>query len=144
MISKVFDQRVPFYEFQTANGSVWLPLVTIKIMPEQGHPVAIPVMFDTGATSTTLRSDLAPLFGASTWTEGDQVECNTAGGQVNMYRFDARLEVLGKRLSCPVYLTDTLPPHPAYQGCLGREGIFEHFGFGFWEKDLQLLVTSHP
>jgi len=101
------------------------------------------MVFDTGATTTVLRAEFAPLLGAATWTEGQQVPVDTVSGRATAYRFMARLEVLGKVIECPVHLME-LPPNPLYGGLLGREAIFERFGFGFWESTHELLVTANP
>ena len=143
MVSKTFEQVLRFHEFQTPRGSVWLPLIIVELIYGEGNRLAIPMIFDTGATTTTLRAEFAPFLGATTWTEGQPVSVATAGGEVTAYRFVARLEVLGKVVECPVYLQQ-LPQNPFYHGLLGREAVFEHFGFGFWERDHQLLITASP
>lgn len=143
MVSKTFEQVLRFHRFQTPKGSVWLPLITIELIYGEGNRLAIPVIFDTGATTTTLRAEFAPFLGATTWTDGEPVSVATAGGEITAYRFIARLEVLGKVLECPVDLQE-LPWSEWYHGLLGREAVFEHFGFGFWEKDHELLITASP
>lgn len=37
-----------------------------------------------------------------------------------------------------------LSPHPLYNGLLGRDTVFERFGFGFWESSHELYVTARP
>ncbi len=143
MVSKTFEQILRFHEFQTPKGSLWLPLITVELIYGEGNRLAIPMIFDTGATTTTLRAEFAPFLGAATWTEGEPVSVATAGGEFTAYKFAARLEVLGKVLECPVYLQE-LPPSSFYHGLLGREAVFQHFGFGFWERDHELLITASP
>lgn len=143
MVSKAFEDVVQFSEVVTTEGLLSYPFVTIRIIRDDGSRAAIVVLFDTGADTTTLRVELAPLLGISSLQDGQPVTIATAGGEVTMYRFSARLEVFAKDIECPILLRD-LPKHPVCQGYLGREGLFEHFGFGFWEKDRELLVTTQP
>lgn len=143
MVSKVFERILRFHKVQTPGGPVWLPLITVELIYGQGDRIGIPMIFDTGAIMTTLRREFAPYLGAITWTEGEPVSVATASGHATAYRFMARLEVLGKDIECPVHLME-FPPSRHYGGLLGREAIFERFGFGFWESTHQLLVTANP
>ena len=143
MIDKVFEQILPFRAVQTTTGPKALPIITVQLIRGEGKRVTIRMLFDTGASTTVLRRDFAHLLGAKSWTDGEPVSVATAGGTRTAYKFIARLEVLGKAIECPVHLMD-LPDNPFYMGLLGREVVFEHFGFGFWESDRQLLVTVNP
>lgn len=143
MVSKTFEQILRFHEFQTPRGLVSYPLITVELIYGEGNRLAIPMIFDTGATTTTLRAEFAPLLGARVWTDGQPVIVATGGGEITAYRFTARLEVLGKVLECPVNFQE-LPWSEWYHGLLGRETVFEHFGFGFWERDHELLITASP
>jgi len=143
MVQKVFEQVISFRKVEAPTGPVWLPLIEVELIDSQGNRRAIPMLFDTGASITTMRHGFAPYLGATTWTEGEPVDMATASGCVTGYRFVAQLEVLGKVIECPVVLLQ-LPPNPLYGGLLGREAIFERFGFGFWESTHELLVTASP
>jgi len=143
MVSKVFERILRFHEVQTLRGPVWVPRIRVGLIYGQGNRIDIPMLFDTGASTTILRREFAPYLGATTWTEGEPVTVDTAGGPATAYRFMARLEVPGKDIECPVHLME-LPPNPHYGGLLGREAIFERFGFGFWESTHELLVTANP
>jgi hypothetical protein len=37
-----------------------------------------------------------------------------------------------------------MPPNPLFHGLLGRETVFNEFGFGFWESTHELFVTTSP
>lgn len=145
MVEKVFEQVLSFRRVLTTNGPIWYPLITVGLITRQKNRRDIAMLFDTGATTTVLRAEFAPLLGATTWTEGHPVQIETAGAPdpITAYRFEARLEVLGKVIECPILLQE-LPPNPLYGGLLGREAIFERFGFGFWESTHELLATANP
>lgn len=145
MPDKAFEHAVPFYSVQTPTGSVWLPLITVRLIQPGGNRVELPLLFDTGASVTTLRHDLYPLLGVPSWDSGEPQNALTAGSPnpVPCYRYQATLEVFGKVVQCPVHL-QVLPHHPLYIGLFGREQIFEQFGFGFWESARELYVTLNP
>lgn len=140
-----FEHTVTFYPQINTGEMIWLPIVTVNLIQENGNRVALPLLFDTGASVTTLRHDLYPLLGLSSWDSGELQSIATAGGEqpVPAYRYRARLEFLGKVVECAVHL-QRLPRHPLYTGLFGREQIFEAFGFGFWEKAHELYVTLQP
>lgn len=147
MENKAFEHAIDFNEYATSTGErVWLPIVTVSIIQPSGTRVQLPLLYDTGASVTTLRHDLYSSLGLSRWDEGLLVQMTTAGGPtpVTVYRYEATLEFLGKIVTnCPVHLAQ-LPMNTVYMGLLGRQQIFEEFGFGFWEKDHILYVTETP
>ncbi len=146
MPDKAFEHTVPFYQAQTNVGTpVWLPLVTVYLIQANGNRIGLPLMFDTGASFVTLRHDLYPLLGVAAWDSGQLEETLTAGGPnpVRSYRYDATLDFLGKVVRCPILLS-ILPQHPLYVGLFGREGMFQEFGFGFWERTHELYATLNP
>lgn len=146
MPDRSFEHTVKFYRVQTATGAVvWLPLVTVNLIQADGARVVLPLLFDTGASVTTLRHDLYPLLGIPSWDSGQLEETLTAGGAapVPAYRYQATLEFLGKVVPCPIHL-QVLPQNPLYLGLFGRELIFQEFGFGFWERTQELYVTLNP
>ena len=141
-----FEHAVRFREVEiNAGEKIWLPLVTVSLIQQDGNRVALPLLFDTGASVTTLRHDLYPLLGVPSWDSGQLVSVNTAGGElpVQAYLYQVRLEFLGKAVDCAVHL-QKLPRNPLYMGLFGREQVFEAFGFGFWEKARELYVTLYP
>ena len=145
MPSKNFERSVKFYEGKTKNGtSVWLPLVDVSLITPSNSRISLPLLFDTGASVTTLRADLYPLLGLGSWNEGLRVQTNTGGGQVDAYQSTATIEVFGKSIQCPIQLLQTLPLHPLFCGLLGRDTVFNEFGFGFWESTHELFVTEIP
>jgi hypothetical protein len=145
MPTKDFEHIIQFRQVQTQAGIVKLPLVTVILVQASGGRVSLPLMFDTGASVTTLRHDLYPMLGLSAWDVGQQVDTLTAGGAqpVPAYQYTATLELFGKSVQCPVHL-QVLPVNPLYVGLLGRETFFEQFGFGFWESSGELFATNTP
>lgn len=145
MLEKSFENVIGFYQLQTPGGLVTLPLVTVTLLAANGIRYTLPLLFDTGASVTTLRKELYPLLNLSDWNEGREVQTLTAGSDqpVNAYAYQATLEVFGKKIDSTVHLAN-LPANPLYDGLLGRQNIFEQFGFGFWESSQELFVTTSP
>lgn len=145
MITKSFEHALRFRAAGGPERPVCFPLVTVGLINSRGDCLYLSLLFDTGASTTTLLPDFASFLGASTWTEGVPVEVSTAGGPepVTAYKFQAQLELFGKIIDCPIHL-QPMRRNPLFQGLLGREAVFEHFGFGFWEKDRELLITASP
>jgi len=144
MVNKSFEHTIRFYQAQTP---VWLPIITVNLVQQpSGSRVALPLLFDTGASTTTLRHDLYPLLGLSSWNCGDPVDTLTAGSAtpVKAYRYEATVELLGKVVQCPIHLQILPLDNPLFVGLLGREKLFEEFGFGFWEKTHDLYCTLSP
>lgn len=145
MPSKNFERTVKFYEGKDQDGtSVWLPLVNVTLITPSNNRVSLSLLFDTGASVTTLRADLYPLLGLSSWDEGLRVKTGTGGGEVDAYQYTATIEVFGKSIQCPINLLPTLPDHPLFSGLLGRDTVFNEFGFGFWESTHEIFVTESP
>jgi hypothetical protein len=147
MPAKDFERTVQFHSVTTDTGSVLsFPLVTVTLVQGNGNRVSLPLIFDTGASVTSLRRDLYPLLGLASWNVGQKLQSATAGGDapVDVYRYEGiTLEVFGKLLTCPVQLIQ-MPANPLYVGLLGREHVFQEFGFGFWESTRELHVTCTP
>jgi hypothetical protein len=141
--TKSFEHVIRFY--RPPGGAQPLPLLTLTLIQRSGSRVGLSLLFDTGASTTTLRHDLYPLLGLTNWDSGQPVQVSTAGGaqSITAYRYQARFELLGKPIDCPVHL-QVLPRNPLYVGLFGREDIFDLFGFGFWESTAELLVTGTP
>ena len=145
MPDKSFEYTIRFLQVNTSVGQVSLPIVTVILYRPDGARARVPLIFDTGATVTTLRKDLFPMLGLSSWNVGTAEDVDTVGGTTQCYRYeDVTLEVFGKEIHCPVTLSETFPYHPLYAGLLGREGVFQEFGFGFWEGSKELYVTLQP
>jgi|SRR5436309_267733 len=142
MPDKSFEHVIPFHHVQPQN--IWLPLVTVTLIPAQGPPVDLPLLVDTGASVTTLPHDLYALLGVPAWDSGQPVATQTAGGPVPVYQYQANLEFLGKTVACPIQLNSQIPQHPLFVGLFGRETIFEQFGFGFWESAHEIYITLNP
>ena len=146
MPDKAFEHTIAFEQFTTPSGdTVALPLIEVNLLRAHGSSVRLPLLFDTGASVTTLRRDLYPLLDVSSWDSGTAQSVQTAGGaaSVTAYRYQATLEVLGMTIQCPVNLQE-LPTNTLFVGLLGREAVFEHFGFGIWESSRELYATLNP
>jgi len=141
MLDKSFEHSITFTQVPGTN--VWLPLVTVYLIQPSGNRVQLSLLFDTGASVTTLRDDMYTLLGVPSWDSGIHQQSATAAGIAPTYAYRARLEFLGKAVDCQVNLT-RLPPNPLFVGLLGREQVFDEFGFGFWERNRELYVTTSP
>jgi hypothetical protein len=145
MVSKNFEQTIRFHEIHVLPGnSIWLPLVEVILLTQGCKRIALSLYFDTGASVTTLRADQYPLLGLHSWNQGTPVAKDTGGGRVTDYEYRADVEVFGKIINCPIHLSQTLRTPPLFCGLLGRDTIFENFGFGFWESAHELYVTANP
>lgn len=140
-----FEYTSPFLQVPTPNGVVALPLVMVTLIQPGGNRVDLPLMFDTGASVTTLRADLYPLLGVPSWDSGTPFQSETAGGAapVTGYSYQGTLELFGKATNCAINLMQ-LPQNPLYVGLFGRQQMFDQFGFGFWESSRELHVTLTP
>lgn len=146
MPNKDFEHTIRFIEAQTNSGEVvTFPIVMVNLIQDGGNTVTLPLLFDTGASVTTLRNDLYPLLDLTSWDVGEPTQSQTAGGQdpVRAYRYEVTIEFFGKVIQCPVHLQE-LPQNPLFVGLFGRETIFQEFGFGFWENVKELYVTVNP
>jgi hypothetical protein len=146
MPNKDFDRVVRFYEVQQVPPapSIWLPLVDVTLITQAGSRINLPLLFDTGASVTTLRAEFYSILGLQSWNQGVKVQTSTAGGMRDVYQYTGTLEVFGKTITCPIQLNDQLPSNPLFMGLLGRDTVFNEFGFGFWENTHELYVTGNP
>ena len=144
MPAKNFERTIRFYQFQNQTGqSIWVPLVDVIFITASNSRIFLSLLFDTGASVTTLRADLYPILGLQSWDQGQRVEIATVSGPAIAYQYTATLEIFGKTIICPVHLTQ-MPPNPFFSGLLGRDTVFREFGFGFWESTNELYVTTTP
>ena len=144
MPTKDFERVLRFIERHDQNGnSIFFPVIAITLTTPQGNQIGLSLLFDTGASVTTLRSDLYPMLGLQSWDQGERVDTDTASGRVNAYKYRATLEIFGKLIDCPIHLIQ-MPPNPLFHGLLGRDTIFNEFGFGFWESTHELYITTNP
>jgi hypothetical protein len=144
MHTKSFERVVPFSEFRHPNGhSIWLPLVQATLITPADSRVFLSLLFDTGADITTLRADLYPMLGLQSWDQGERATAAGLGGIRNVYRYSFTLEIFDKTIECPIHLAE-LPPNPLFHGLLGRNTVFDGFGFGFWENTHELFMTTSP
>ena len=144
MPSKDFERTLHFHQFQDLNGkTILLPLVEVTLITSTNSRIFLSLLFDTGASVTTLRADLYPMLGLQSWDQGQKVDVATASGQAAAYQYTATLEIFGKLIQCPIHLLQ-MPPNPLFNGLLGRDTVFNEFGFGFWESTSELLVTPTP
>lgn len=146
MLTKNFEQTIRFYEAQPDPNrpSMWLPLVNVTLIIQAKSRINLPLLFDTGADVTTLRADLYSLLGLQSWDQGQSAQTGTGGGVTTVYQYTATIEVFGKIITCPIHLNAQLPRNPLFVGLLGRDTVFNEFGFGFWERTHELYVTGNP
>lgn len=144
MSTKEFEQIIHFRNIQDSNGnSFHFPIVEVTLITPTNDRRVLPLLFDTGASVTSLRSDLFPLLGLQRWDEGLRIQTGTVGGLVDVYQYTGTLEIFGKNITCPINLIQ-MNAHPLFQGLLGRDTVFKEFGFGFWESTNKLYVTPNP
>ena len=145
METKDFEHLINFFEHHKPDWEViYLPLIEVTVVIPDSR-TTLSLLFDTGATSATLRNDLYPILGLSSWDEsGNPIPVAGIGGNQWAYQYTATVEIFGKVISsCPIKLMQ-LPHNPFYSGLLGRDTIFDEFGFGFWEITKELYVTENP
>jgi hypothetical protein len=142
MVSKDFDRTIKFRQILSNGHIINLPIVEVSFFPN-GIKTNVPLLFDTGASITTLSADLFPILGLQSWNQGVPSNAATASGIATIYQYQTTIEIFGKSIHCPVCLAQ-LPHNPLYQGLLGRNTIFDEFGFGFWENARELYVTANP
>lgn len=145
MPTKSFERVVRFFECEDSNGrSIRLPLVDVTLITPANSRVSLSLLFDTGASVTTLRADLYPLLGLQSWDQGQRVATDTAASaRAVAYRYTTTLEIFGKSIVCPIQLMQ-MPSNPMFTGLLGRDTVFKEFGFGFWESANEIYVTASP
>lgn len=144
MPAKNFERVIRFYEHQIPNGELkYLPLVEVTFITQTNNRISLSLLFDTGADVTTLRADFYYILGLNSWDQGQRLDVAGIGGSAEAYEYTATLEILGKIISCPIHLVQ-MPPNPLINGLLGRDTVFNEFGFGFWENTRELFVTTSP
>lgn len=142
---KHFEQVIRFIQCPgPGRTSIWLPIVNVSLITVTNNSIFLSLLFDTGASVTTLPADFYFVFGVQSWDQGQRINIATAGGPSIAYQYSATLEIFGKTINnCPIHLTQ-MSPNPIYSGLLGRETVFNEFGFGFWESVKELYVTNSP
>lgn len=141
---KNFERVVRFFEHQLPNGNViYLPLVEVTFITPNNSRISLSLLFDTGADFTTLRSDFYYILGLNSWDQGQRNDVAGIGGVREAYRYTGSIEIFGKIIRCPILLVQ-MPPNPLVNGLLGRDTVFNEFGFGFWENTKELYVTASP
>jgi len=144
MPAKNFERVVRFFEYQIPNGQlISLPLVEVTFITSDNSRILLSLLFDTGASVTTLRSDFYYILGLNSWDQGERINVAAIGGLIEAYRYAGTLEIFGKIIDCPINLTK-MHPNPLFNGLLGRDTVFNEFGFGFWENTKELYVTESP
>lgn len=121
-----------------------LPIVPVVFIQADGTRIDLSLVFDTGASYTTLRADYFYLFGVTAWDNGAPMDVDTGGSasKVTLYSYTGELELYGRKITGPILLAQ-MPVNALYAGVLGR-ATFGSFGFGFWEKTRELFVTATP
>lgn len=143
MVTKTFGNTINFYEKNVNGRIISLPLVQVNIIKPDGNSFALSLLFDTGASFTTLRAEFFPLLGLNSWDEGQAITVGVVGGTTTNYQYRATLELFGKRIDCPIHLAQ-MPHNALFSGLLGRDTIFGEFGFGFWESAHELYISENP
>jgi len=146
MVSKNFNHTIRFRNIRNIAGNIitQLPIVEITLVSPNGKRSKLPLLFDTGASVTTLIHTLYPLIGVASWDVGQAVQTVTANGPTTVYKYTVDLELFGKSIRCPVHLSQGIQRNSMYLGLLGRDTFFNEFGFGFWESAHELYVTANP
>lgn len=142
MHTKNFEHVIPFRLISAHQISY--PLLEVILVSPDGRRTRLSLLFDTGASVTTLRAEFFELIGLQRWDEGQPVQPGTGGGQITVYQYTATIELLGKLITCPVWLNNQFPSNPYFVGVLGRDTVFNQFGFGFWERTHELYITGNP
>jgi hypothetical protein len=142
MHTKNFEHIIPFHLIPAHQISY--PLLEVILVSPNGRRTRLSLLFDTGASVTTLKAELFELIGLQRWDEGQPVQPGTGGGQITVYEYTATIELLGKLITCPVWLNNQFPSNPYFVGVLGRDTVFNEFGFGYWESTRELYVTENP
>lgn len=145
-MQKVFEGDLTFKPVTGTEEVSWIPVVYGDFAFPGTDYVRISLLFDTGADCITLDKELYPLFGLRSWDDGGEpYSSNGTGGSVDCWRYYLTVSLLGKTINrCPVDLQDMGKINGDFHGLLGREVIFDHFGFGFWEKTHKLFYTLNP
>ncbi|MGD0828653.1 MAG: hypothetical protein ABSA09_11290 [Desulfobaccales bacterium] len=144
MVSKDFEQVIKFRQALHSGTLIRLPIVEVSIIAPSGKKRNIPLLFDTGASTTMLSAKLYSLLELQSWNQGTPCNITNASPVLAQgYQYQASMEIFGKVIACPVILLQ-LPHNPLYQGLLGRNTIFDEFGFGFWERTQDLYITANP
>ena len=144
MVQKEFNRTIRFKQRQLGGEIHRLPIVTATVFGPGGNGINLPLLFDTGASHITLRSELYTFLGIPSWDSGERVSAAVAKGTADAYRYhDIEVEFFGKRVRCTIQLME-IGRHPMFQGLFGRSGIFQEFGFGFWESTGELYVATDP
>lgn len=144
--TKEFDQELNFTTIgpMTPHGpEVKYALVDTKIsMPGQNKTASFPLLFDTGASQVVLARPIGVMLGITKSGPGIPQYSNTANGVARGMLYEGvQIEVFGKKVLCPVVLLPTQFPS-FYQGLLGRQALYQYFGFGFWEKESKLYIST--
>lgn len=143
MPSKNFERVVHFIERRDPDGNpIHFPVVKVTLITSTNARRILPLLFDTGASFTTLSHHLYPLLGLNSWDEGQRAQVFAVGGRPVVYQYTATFEIFEKTITCPIHLAELNPP-PLFQGLLGRDTVFNEFGFGFWESLKELYVTKN-
>ncbi len=143
MEAKSFEDSVQFTR-RISNGQTdWLPIVPVVLFGPTGGSICLSLLFDTGASITMLKSEFYSALGLKSWDEGDKIPVVGIGGTTSNYQYNVKLEVFGKQINCPILLSKGLGENPLFSGLLGRDTIFNEFGFGFWESVHKLYVTKN-
>ncbi len=144
MPTKDFELVIPFQNLQDPNGNtIHFPIVEVTFITSANVRRTIPLLFDTGASVTTLQDVCFPLLGLQRWDEGLRLDSTTASGIADVYQYTGTLELFGKTITCPINLMQ-MPRQTLWLGLLGRDTVFKEFGFGFWESTNELHVTLNP
>ena len=145
MVSKTFELTVPFTQGRDPDTGqkYWLPILMVTITGQDGSDIQVPLLFDTGASFTTFKHSMAPMLFGGAWDSGQPRKRAIPSGSADVYTRQATFELFGKQITCSVDIMK-MSDHPLFLGLLGRDQVFDKFGFAIWEGERELYVTLTP
>ena len=87
MVAKTFGNTIHFHEENVNGRIISLPLVQVNIIKPDGNSVSLSLLFDTGASFTTLRAEYFPLLGLSSWDKGIAIPVSVVGSTITNYQY---------------------------------------------------------
>ena len=100
MPSKNFEQVVHFIERRDSDGNIiHFPIVEVTLITSTNAQTILPLLFDTGASFTTLSHHLYPLLGLNSWNEGQRVQVDAVGSRPEVYQYTATFEIFEKTIT---------------------------------------------
>jgi len=112
---------------QDAKGD-YFPVVELVISFKDKF-IRTSALIDSGATTSIFRSDIAEQLGMKI-EQGKEVYLSGVGGRIKGYLHRVKIEVAGKKFTCPIIFSYE---YTVSLNLLGREGFFKKFVIVFDE-----------